>query len=94
VNRQRKGFAAERKVVKQLEAAGYFVIRSAGSHGVVDILAVDTNGLRAIQVKCGDAARCSPAEREALQLLPLPPNATREIWVLKDYARQPLITRL
>jgi Holliday junction resolvase len=94
VNHKKKGSAGEYRAMRMLEALGFYCLRSAGSHGPIDVLAFDAVSIRAIQVKTGDHAACSPAEREALKLLPLPACASREVWVFKNYARQPLITRL
>lgn len=51
----RRGVAIERKVKDFLENIGYTVIRAAGSHGVYDIIAINTNTptepVRCIQVK-------------------------------------------
>jgi Holliday junction resolvase len=90
----RKGTNAEYKARRLLESLGYFVIRAAGSHGCADLVAINRHEVKVVQIKAGDHARCSPAEREQLQLLPLPDNASREIWTFKDYARSPQVTRL
>ena len=89
----RKGANAEYKARRLLERLGYYVIRAAGSHGPADLVAISQTELKVIQVKCGQA-RCSPLEREQLQLLPLPSIASREVWTFKDYARAPVVTRL
>lgn len=88
----RKGAKAEHRTMALLEAAGYEVCRSAGSHSVVDVCAWNTTGFRLIQVKAtGRGTGASPAEREALALLVKPANATVEVWRWKTYARQPVI---
>lgn len=70
----RNGAAFEHRCKRELEAAGYFVVRSAGSHGEVDLLAIPRVSLiRAgrvasilVQAKRG---AMSPAERQALAVL-------------------------
>jgi hypothetical protein len=51
----RRGVVIERKIKDYLEILGYTVIRSAGSHGVYDLIAVNENQpsepVRCIQVK-------------------------------------------
>lgn len=50
----RRGVAIERKAKIELECDGYTVIRSAGSHGQWDLVAVlegSTNPVRCIQIK-------------------------------------------
>ena len=41
-----RGRSAEYKAVKELQAAGYIATRSAGSHGLWDVMAVNKNGVR------------------------------------------------
>ena len=47
----RKGYRAERKVVKYLKDKGFYVIRSAGSKGLFDVIAVKKGLILGIQVK-------------------------------------------
>lgn len=47
-----KGRNYEYYIKSKLEKAGFFVVRSAGSHGVFDLIAIDQNGkVYGIQVK-------------------------------------------
>lgn len=46
-----RGANFERRVKKHYENQGYFVLRSAGSHSPVDLLALGTSGAILIQVK-------------------------------------------
>jgi Holliday junction resolvase len=92
MNTARKGARVERRARHLLESLGFVVMRSAASKGAVDLLAVDAVSIRAIQVKANGYA--SAVERERLKLLPLPSNASREIWRFIDRKREPLIERL
>ncbi len=89
----RKGTARERRTVKLLEAAGYTACRTAGSHGKLDVWAVDAVGMKLIQCKAGNA-NITPKEREALKMVPHPPNCTVEVWRWPDRTREPLIERV
>jgi Holliday junction resolvase len=89
----RKGREREYRTKHLLEAAGYTVARSASSKGKIDIWAVDGIGFRLIQVKDSNA-NVTPHEREALQMLPHPPNCTVEVWRWPDRVREPLIERI
>jgi hypothetical protein len=61
-----------------LQAADYHVTRAAGSLGMFDIVAINAQGVRLIQVKTYRDA--SPLEREAIQLFDgLPTNATKDL---------------
>lgn len=72
------GAAAERQVIRGLKGAGYRAMRSAGSHGPIDVVAWNGNGIRLIQVKKDVAI--TPAERRELQNMAAPFNASVEIW--------------
>jgi Archaeal holliday junction resolvase (hjc) len=85
-----KGTRNEHKAMRILEAAGYHVTRAAGSLGMFDVVAINSQGMRLIQVKTNRDA--SPVERETIALFNgLPANATKEVWIFRDYAREPLI---
>lgn len=57
-----RGAAFERQVKAYLEAQGWFAIRAAGSHGLVDVLAIrPDNVVHFIQCKTGKA-KMSKAE--------------------------------
>lgn len=90
MNTKRKGRYNERKAIKILESAGYYCVRSSASLGLFDIVAIGANGIRLIQVKTNRMA--SEIEVEAIEKFNgIPQNATKEIWVFKDYQRQPTI---
>ena len=58
--------------------------------GFFDVVAINAQGVRLIQVKTNRDA--SPLERECIQLFDgLPANATKEVWIFRDYARAPII---
>ena len=60
-----KGVRKERKLKQELERAGWIVLRTAGSHGFADLIAMDkvTRKIKFIQVKPDDF---SAAEKEKL----------------------------
>ncbi len=74
----RSGARLERLARAQLERAGYTVVRSAGSKGVVDLVAWNPTGVRLIQVKAEGAARKSDVER--LKALKHPAGTYVELW--------------
>jgi hypothetical protein len=94
VNCKRKGSRLERKSIAQLQAAGYLCVRSAASLGPFDVIAINSLGLRCIQIKANSWP--GPVERENLRHAAkgLPPNALIECWRWNDNARQPLIKTL
>ena len=46
----RKGYNLEQRARKELEGRGYYVVRSAGSHGAVDLVALAGDHILLIQV--------------------------------------------
>ncbi len=79
MNRYAKGARLERRARRELETQGYTVIRSAGSRGVVDLVAFNTRHIRLIQIKAHGAAR--PTDLFQLRQFPAPRTVTRELWV-------------
>jgi hypothetical protein len=82
MNDARRGRDFERAVMAYLRAAGWLVIRAAGSHGPADLIAVEPvledegrrlpalgNELALIQCKLGGPGRLGPAEWNALYLI-------------------------
>jgi len=45
------GYRVEREAKQMLESEGFFVLRSAGSHGLFDLVAIKDNQVRLVQVK-------------------------------------------
>ncbi|MBI3764145.1 MAG: hypothetical protein HY260_20075 [Chloroflexi bacterium] len=72
----RKGARLEQKARKLLESLGYTVIRSAGSKGPADLIAIGPTHVRLIQVKATGALRPSDITR----LREVRGPVLREIW--------------
>jgi Holliday junction resolvase len=60
VTQYARGAAFERRVMVDLEAHGYRVIRSAGSHSPADVVAFGQSGNLLVQAKID--GRCDPVE--------------------------------
>ena len=93
MNNYRKGREREYRTMRLLEAAGYQAFRMAGSHSPVDVIGMNSLGLRLVQVKSGRAG-ASPVDREILKNLQRPENSTVEVWRWPDRVREPLIERV
>ena len=93
MNTAHKGRRAEHRARRLLEAAGFAVCRAAGSKGPADLIAWDALSIRFVSVKSG-TQYASALEREALQMLPRPANASVEVWRFPDRCQAPLIERL
>jgi Holliday junction resolvase len=63
--RYRKGADLERRIRARLEEDGYYVVRSAGSKGVLDLVAFRSGETLFIQVKSGKG-KMTRAERMKL----------------------------
>jgi Holliday junction resolvase len=63
-----KGYRFERRCAKTLEAMGFFVIRSAGSHGSFDLVALKPRTVWLVQCKV-NREDLSKTERKALKRL-------------------------
>jgi Holliday junction resolvase len=71
VNHYQRGRRVEQEVIDHLGTLGYDCIRSAGSKGAVDIVAVHDEEVAFIQVKITESVTLSPAERERLMRVSL-----------------------
>jgi Holliday junction resolvase len=91
---KRKGAYYEHRAIRILEAAGYVCTRAGGSLGVFDVIAIGPRDVRAVQVKGGARNYLSGVEREAIALLAVPANVSKEAWRFVKHARAPLIERL
>ena len=67
----------ERKVKKELENEGYLCFRTAGSHGVADVIAI--LGGRTLLVQCKISNKISKDERVKLKALSKKYNCTGKI---------------
>lgn len=63
----RRGANFERRVKRKLESEGWFVIRSAGSQGPVDLVALKP--FKVMLIQCRRSGFLSAAEREKLRSL-------------------------
>lgn len=72
-----KGSRLEREYRDVMTICGYYVVRSAGSHGAVDLVAWNSTDGYLIQVK---TRKPSMPEVGAFRKVPCPPNFKR-VWV-------------
>lgn len=72
-----KGVAREYKARDILKANGFYVVRSAGSHGLIDLVAIGFGHVRLIQCK---SEYMSKEERQSFERLSVPPMCSKEIW--------------
>ena len=77
-SRYRLGRRLEYRIKKLLEEHGYEVIRSAGSHGRWDLVAVKDKIVRLIQVKKGKVQKHKI--KDLMPLLTKPALVSKEAW--------------
>lgn len=79
----RRGVKAEYRARDQLLADGYHtVLRMAGSHGIVDLVAVGRNNVLFVQVKSTVKCHLSfRAEVDALAAWEVPDNCHKQLWI-------------
>ena len=88
-NKKAKGSRQERKIKKILESQGYVCLKSGSSLGIFDLICFNRKEIRFIQVKSNF---CSPKEKKRIkQFKDIPINGQKEIWVFKNYHREPII---
>lgn len=92
MNTAKKGRHQEHRSIALYEGWGFRCMRSAGSRGAWDFIAVNAEGIVLVQVRSGRWP--SPAECAELAAFPVPPNARKVIhrWDLR--ARAPEVRHL
>lgn len=75
------GVRAEYRTMKMLDAKGYITLRTAGSHGAFDVIAIGPHDTLCIQVKRGRPAAISPLEEERLRELKVPEGVYKQVWL-------------
>lgn len=83
-----RGTRFERIIIQTLEKLGYSTLRTAGSHGFADIVAVNCNLVRFIQSKVtkDKKIRISTYKTDIAKILGtnIPDNTTKELWIKRD----------
>lgn len=95
-NKYQSGVAKEYKAKAELERAGFIVLRTAGSHGFSDLIAIHTERreVKFIQVKVTKTPLSFAHELDDLALIAPPGkwDVSAELWVWgvggKDWARK------
>ena len=74
-----RGARLEYRARDALRAQGYAVMRSAGSHGPADLVALNAREVLLVQVK--HAGQLLRLALNALASLRTPPNTRKQVWV-------------
>ena len=84
-----RGYETERKIVKELTDRGFLVLRSAGSHGKIDVLGMREDRIVAVQSKRTKAFSWSDYRKEVAAIQEVIAKyeldyVTWELWVWVD----------
>ena len=93
MNRYAKGARLERRAQHTLEADGYIIIRSAGSHGLVDLVGfkgVEPALLIQVKANISEAAAMKEVKRIRKQFHEFAPICV-EVWVYYDGVKAPYV---
>lgn len=74
----KRGYYYEDKIRKEFEKQGYYTIRSAGSKGLWDIVAMSSNFIVLIQSK--KTGLPTPKERKLMAEFKCPATTIKQIW--------------
>lgn len=93
ITNYRRGVALEYETMRKLREAGMNVTRSAGSHGLFDVLGFDNSFIRMVQCKTTVKKTAFSVKTiftspmfglEELYKAVVPPNATKELWIKQN----------
>jgi hypothetical protein len=95
MNRKAKGSRAERKARDILRSLGYeLVIKAGGSLGVFDLMGLSSEYDHALLVQVKTNRRPCNAEMDLLRSFLVPKFCRKELWIFKDYQKNPEIVEL
>ncbi len=86
-----RGRAKEYRVMRALEKLGYRCLRSAGSHGAWDVVAIGPRDTRLIQVKLN--CKPTPDEEREIRSFIVSSGVSKELWIFRTGVRAPEIQR-
>lgn len=83
-----RGVRLERAIIAALNEDGYVSLRTAGSHGFADVIAINQHFVRLVQAKVTKVTTISLATYKAdlakILSIKCPENCMRELWVKID----------
>ncbi len=85
---KQKGYRTERKAMGILRRSDFYVVRSGGSLGPFDLVALRRDAVLLIQCKTNRGPSSEEMERirDFSRVLP---NVTCEVWLFRDWAAEP-----
>jgi len=85
-----KGWYREDIIRKQFEKEGHYVVRSAGSKGLWDLVAISSHFIVLIQSKLNSMP--TVAEKKAMAEFVCPVNCIKQIWVFRKKGKREIHT--
>lgn len=90
-----KGSRSERKAKALLEGMGYtLVVRSGASLGLFDLVALGIDKASVLLLQIKSNRKPGKFEMELLKSFQVPKFCRKELWVFRDYERNPEIVEL
>ena len=83
------GVKAEYRARDELKSQGYYVMRSAGSHGLFDLIAISADYVKLIQVKVISFGEKKKFKKERMDLgyVRCPESCLKELWVWEKHGK-------
>jgi hypothetical protein len=95
MNCKAKGNRNERKARAILVRMGYeLVVKSGGSLGVFDLIGLGPDLDNALLIQVRSNRKLGKSEMDILRAFQVPKFCKKELWVFKDYQRNPEILEL
>jgi len=87
MSNKRRGIEKERQAKHELEKEGYLVVRARGSFGKFDLIALNTEHIKLVQVKRvkGKYASFVHEIKEIKDFVNHPNNTVKELWIWFDH---------
>ena len=81
----RRGYDIERKIVNQLKKEGYVAVRTAGSHSLFDVIAINEDEILLIQAKRTKTGYINADENvHKFADMEVPKGVLKRLWIWED----------
>lgn len=95
MNCKAKGCRNERKAKAILEKQGYdLILKAGGSLGLFDLIAISVDHDYALLVQVKSNRNPTKVEMNRLTAFQIPKFCRKQVWLFKDYRKEPLILEL
>jgi Holliday junction resolvase hjc len=81
----------ERRARKLLEDRGYYVLKSGGSFGIFDLIAVSVDSPVALCIQVKSNRPPGRSEMDKIKAFLVPDYCRKQVWILKDRCSDPTV---